>query len=179
MKQFILFASLLLAFTCSYAQKKGKNEILTYTTEDGTTYAIGDTVYLGMGSNTNGAFRYAIVEAGFFNAGQYFQSDMNGKFMAINKFRKEGNDKVGYSTLIIGRFGLITAAIQIESAITAGEVITPASKKKMEEKNKPVIIQQAGTSSIADELKKLKGLLDAGVLTQTEFDAQKAKLLAK
>lgn len=31
--------------------------------------------------------------------------------------------------------------------------------------------------SVADELVKLKGLLDAGVLTQEEFDAQKAKLL--
>ena len=34
------------------------------------------------------------------------------------------------------------------------------------------------SASIADELIKLKGLLDAGVLTQAEFDAQKAKLLA-
>lgn len=31
--------------------------------------------------------------------------------------------------------------------------------------------------SVADELVKLKGLLDAGVLTQEEFDTQKAKLL--
>jgi hypothetical protein len=28
-----------------------------------------------------------------------------------------------------------------------------------------------------DELTKLKGLLDAGVLTQDEFDAQKQKIL--
>ena len=31
--------------------------------------------------------------------------------------------------------------------------------------------------AIAEELTKLKGLLDAGVLTQQEFDAQKAKIL--
>ena len=31
--------------------------------------------------------------------------------------------------------------------------------------------------SVADELSKLKALLDQGVLTQEEFDAQKAKLL--
>lgn len=31
--------------------------------------------------------------------------------------------------------------------------------------------------SVADELKKLKDLLDAGVLTQTEFNEQKVKLL--
>ena len=32
-------------------------------------------------------------------------------------------------------------------------------------------------SSTADELIKLKSLLDAGVITQEEFDAQKQKLL--
>jgi hypothetical protein len=31
--------------------------------------------------------------------------------------------------------------------------------------------------SVADELIKLKGLVDAGVLTQEEFDAQKRKLI--
>lgn len=33
--------------------------------------------------------------------------------------------------------------------------------------------------SVADELTKLKALLDQGVLTQEEFDAQKAKLLKR
>lgn len=31
--------------------------------------------------------------------------------------------------------------------------------------------------SVADELEKLKNLMDAGILTQTEFEEQKAKLL--
>ena len=33
--------------------------------------------------------------------------------------------------------------------------------------------------SVADELKKMKELLDCGVINQTEFDEQKAKLLRK
>jgi hypothetical protein len=37
----------------------------------------------------------------------------------------------------------------------------------------------SGQISIADELKKLKELLDIGVITQQEFDTQKAKLLNK
>ncbi|WP_270321796.1 SHOCT domain-containing protein [Weissella confusa] len=36
---------------------------------------------------------------------------------------------------------------------------------------------QDNGSSVADELAKLKSLLDAGILTQDEFDAQKAKVL--
>ena len=35
----------------------------------------------------------------------------------------------------------------------------------------------AAPSDVYAELTQLKGLLDAGVLTQAEFDAQKAKLL--
>jgi len=39
--------------------------------------------------------------------------------------------------------------------------------------------QAAGTSaSTADELQKLAALRDQGVITQTEFDVQKAKILA-
>jgi len=34
-----------------------------------------------------------------------------------------------------------------------------------------------GALSLADELKKLAELRDSGILTETEFDAQKAKLL--
>ena len=37
--------------------------------------------------------------------------------------------------------------------------------------------RNTGQISVADELKKLKELLDAGILTQAEFTAQKTKLL--
>ena len=46
---------------------------------------------------------------------------------------------------------------------------------KIENDNQPVV----GSNLIADELTKLKKLLDDGVITQEEFDAQKAKLLNK
>ena len=39
-------------------------------------------------------------------------------------------------------------------------------------------VAQSGSAAASyDDLMKLKGLLDAGVLTQAEFDAQKASLL--
>src|SRR5271157_2032151 len=40
------------------------------------------------------------------------------------------------------------------------------------------IKQAAGTSNSADQLAKLADLKDKGVITQAEFDSQKAKLLA-
>lgn len=42
----------------------------------------------------------------------------------------------------------------------------------------PAAAPAAGGSDLVSELSKLKGLLDSGALTQEEFDAAKAKLLA-
>lgn len=41
----------------------------------------------------------------------------------------------------------------------------------------PVTVQKTSSSSIADELSKMKGLLDAGVITQEDFDNFKKKIL--
>ena len=41
----------------------------------------------------------------------------------------------------------------------------------------PVVEETAAPVDSYEELMKLKGLLDAGVLTQAEFDAQKQKIL--
>ena len=38
-------------------------------------------------------------------------------------------------------------------------------------------VQSAPVASAADEIMKFKGLLDAGVITQEEFDAKKKQLL--
>jgi hypothetical protein len=47
-------------------------------------------------------------------------------------------------------------------------------KNKMGKASAPT----AGVASIADEIAKLAALLDQGVITQSEFDAQKTKLLS-
>ena len=48
----------------------------------------------------------------------------------------------------------------------------------MEKAQRQYIQEAASGASTADELEKLKGLHDQGVLTDEEFAAQKAKLLA-
>lgn len=45
-------------------------------------------------------------------------------------------------------------------------------------KPQETIAPSQSTNSVAEELTKLKQLLDCGALTQTEFDTQKAKLLS-
>ncbi len=51
------------------------------------------------------------------------------------------------------------------------------SARKPEVAKQTVSHDEGITDSVADELKKLKSLLDEGVLTQEEFWAQKSKLL--
>jgi hypothetical protein len=180
MKKLSSLALLLLLSAALWAQKKGKEEILSWKTEDGTNFTVGDTLHFGMGSNTNGDFRYVYTLPTFFNSNYlYYNSSLNGKFATIDKMQKSGNAKMGYTMYFTFRYGMGSSAVNVESAITSGEMITPASKRKMDEKEKPVIIQQGGASSVADELKKLKELLDSGVLTQEEYGAQKQKLLGK
>ena len=67
---------------------------------------------------------------------------------------------------------LIIAAIVF---YVIGNSMTPVKKAKKEQVAQPnVTVQQV---SSADELKKYKDLLDAGIITQEEFDAKKKQLL--
>lgn len=66
--------------------------------------------------------------------------------------------------------GMRNAGVDIDSAEEVGEIKTAI--------NKPKVVLPSN-SSVADELLNLKAWLDSGALTQTAFEAQKAKLLSK
>ena len=57
------------------------------------------------------------------------------------------------------------------------EVINYVKAKVSEYKQAANVVNVAAPQSNADELKKYKELLDAGVITQEEFDAKKKQLL--
>lgn len=77
----------------------------------------------------------------------------------------------------------ITAATQDENTVMFQKKeneIAQEIKNKIEELQEQANRSQgAAPVSPADEIRKLKGLLDDGILTQAEFDAKKADLLAK
>lgn len=74
----------------------------------------------------------------------------------------------GANTTLIDNVDKGTAPIFVD---TLKKAINNAEQRK----NAPVASTPA--ASVADELLKLKSLLDAGVLTQEEFDSQKAKII--
>ena len=53
-----------------------------------------------------------------------------------------------------------------------------AEAQARDQATRSYVREAAGSTSTADEVAKLAGLRDQGVLTDAEFDAQKAKLLA-
>lgn len=140
----------------------------------------GSDIKLGIGSLPNGDFKYIAIAAGSWAnimdpsmAKRGIGRRYNGHFLRVKRFRKDGNEKRGYVyTLIVGGGNIANYDCDIESAILSGEVLVPE-----EFAAKPVTGAVAPISSPADELKKLKALLDAGAITQGEYDSTKKKVL--
>ena len=96
--------------------------------------------------------------------------DLSGSGYVIKRIsnakQMTGSQKVVFT---IKTGGFTTSDVWIEEAIASCEVT-------------PCVDQKSSTStkfSVADELLKLKKLLDAGAITQAEYDAQKKKVLAE
>ncbi len=146
--------------------------------KDGNIFYVGQTIKLGYGSNDNKGFQFIYESpASFVNLMtyngtvqlKYLKSLWANRSLTIKKIGLSGSKSYGYKWMLI----LVAGTpgnywCEIVEALSHKEVITPLTKKS--ETKAPI-------TSVADELKKLKELLDAGVLTQEEFDAQKKKIL--
>jgi len=149
-----------------------------YKASNGKTYHPGDTVRVGLGSMPDGNFKYIQINQLLpgppdprRSSGLSGRKDMSGGGYVIKKIKNEkqmtsGTEKVIF---VIRTGGLPTCDIWIEEAIASCEV-TPCKDAKSDTSTK---------FSVADELLKLKKLLDAGAITKEEYEAQKKKLLAE
>lgn len=152
-------------------------DMQTYTASNGKTYKIGDTVRVALGSMPDGNFKYVQASPLLFappsrNTNSLSaRKDFANTNVIIRKIKKSaqlsGSEKVVFNVKIRG---IVTYDIWIEEAISACEV-TPCAVKT----NTSI----TGGGSVADELLKLKKLLDAGAITTEEYNAQKKKLLAQ
>jgi hypothetical protein len=155
---FVFLLSPLWAFT--------QRSLTEYKASNDVTYHIGDTVKLAQGSAHNHDFLYVVT--GGLAPGVSLPRGYTGRIAVIKKIlnaRFKGTDKIYFAVGV----GLLTNYyIYIEDAIANCE-IADACK----DKNQPI----ESSSDKYDQLKKLKDLLDQGVLTQEEYDKEKAKLL--
>ena len=148
-----------------------------YKASNGRTYHVGDTLKIGMGSTADGNFKYIqVTPPPFFpprpnGNGMSARKDFSMSSAVIRKIKTAsqitGSDKVVFT---VKAGGIGTYDVWIAEAIAACEV-TPCSSSTG---------NTASTGgSVADELLKLKKLLDSGAITQAEFNAQKKKLLGE
>lgn len=137
-----------------------------YKASNGITYHVGDTVNIGRGSSVDGWFKYILASSLNTSDSQrdWFKRKFTNTGLIIKSIDyKEVNGIKKYS-FKMGSKALYNVFISIDEAIADCEVI-PCAKT-------PV----AGIDKF-DQLKKLKGLLDDKILTQSEYDKQKEKLL--
>jgi len=147
-----------------------------YKASNGRTYHIGDTVKIALGSMPDGNFKYVLASQPAFLPPRRNGNDLSARkdfahSNAVIKKIKTGSrltDNGNKIILVVKGNGLINFDVWIEEAIAACEVTPCATSTSA---------ATVPATGVADELLKLKKLLDAGALTQDEFNAQKKKLL--
>ncbi len=194
MKKTILFFATLIIIANSYAQETERILPIivkdTLFTTSGYKIVEGQEITFGKGTMPDGDFKYIRISrnslmgfGGEDNTGVNSRNSINRKFSGqhfkVVKVDKVGRKKHGYNYLVFVKWGLLgKVEIDADAAIESGEIVVPTMFKP-----KPVqaatIVEVKSQISVADELTKLKKLLDEGVLTQAEYDAQKKKLLEK
>ena len=107
---------------------------------------------------------------------QYMPHSYSGMEMTVKFFKEWSTNKTGTKTITVIDAPGRNAIAEIDNAIRAGEIVAINGISVVPKVEPPtVIIQQK--SSVADEIKKLKELLDDSLITKEEFETQKKKLL--
>ncbi len=163
-----LFLLLLLCGLCATAQKTQKLE--EYTAANGITYKVGEEFELNRGSDTNGKFVY--VNIGGWAVSSNAENNRLGAgnaglIVTIKKIKKYDYKRYKGVYFTVGGGNLTNYTINIEKAIESCEV-------KPCKEDVSAVVQE---SDKYDKLAKIKKLLDDGILSQEEYEAEKKKIL--
>lgn len=164
----------------------------TLVTSFGYRIRKNDVIKIGSGSTNDGDFKYIRINANSLfryysnrgynnlaNSANAFPRGESGLNYTVNELSMRGDNEHGYVyyAKIKLRNTLVNYEIDVENALISNELVLPEQFRKVKnDVTKQVIISQQPIS-VADELIKLKKLLDDGVLTKEEFESQKKKVL--
>jgi hypothetical protein len=150
-----------------------------YKTASGWIVKPGDKIKLGKGTMPDKDFAFIYQSRTMQLLGdasakkEYLQSNYSNKEATVKKINFVGSKRTGFTPQVVVGVGLLANYwIEIDNAVDAGEIIPPAEYAKKSQSN-------VGVPSVADELKKLKELLDAGAISKDEYDTQKKKVLSQ
>lgn len=173
MKKAFFILVMLLPLFCG-AQIPGKRTPGPYVLSNGISFKEGDTVILGTGSDPTGDFKFIYNPPNYLLGvkQQSLSKQYSNAHLIIKRFNTYTNKKVGSKVwAVVNPGGILNGVIELQQAYDAGEIVV---------KGKPPVSKNASalaSGSVADELIKLKTLLDNGAITKAEYDAQKKKLL--
>jgi|SRR5688572_1125626 len=191
MKQALLSFAFLLSIL-SHAQDSTLPRIEgdTLYTTSGFKVTEGQELKIGTGSMPDGDFKFIRRNAaslwnyysttgyqGMANQANAFPRNQAGLKYKVKRIEQRGKKKTGFVYYVVIATGMVKYEMDIDNAIKSGELIVPDEYMPKPKNQQVVVVSQP--VSVADELTKLKKLLDDGVLTQEEYDAQKKKLLEK
>lgn len=175
MKKLVPILIALFVFQSFNAQHKDE-KLEEYTASNGITYKVGDEIILGEGKFEKGRFiSVDLISSNYMttNRSNRLQAKYKGHTVIVKKIRrykifKKDSSFVALKVKLVGELGNVT--LDIESAIKLCEI---------EDCNKPETELKNTTSldNKIEQLKKLKELLDSGILTEEEFNAEKKKIL--
>ena len=181
----MFFAALLSAYTCTaqtnYATRQEAEEALKegYKTPSGWVIKKGDKLLLGPGSTGDKKFAFVYEAPGLtLNTSRTpLPASYSNKNVTVKYVLASGTKKTGFIPVVVVGVGLLTNYnVDIDNAIEAGEVVVPKEFKKGATAGAAA---PAPASSLADELKKLKDLLDSGAITKQEYETMKKKLISQ
>lgn len=195
MKKIILFFATLLIISKSFSQDSDSSlpRIFkdTLFTTSGYKIVVGQDINIGTGATPDGDFKFIrrnssgfgtamiMTDNNSYNKSQLsLPRNMAGHKGKVVKIVTRGNKKIGITYEPLITFGSGRYEIDVDNAIATGELVVP-DEFKPKAKTATTVVEVKQQISVADELVKLKKLLDDGVLTQEEYDAQKKKLLEK
>jgi len=192
----LLLAAFCLATLYSHAQTntismKGDTLMLG----NGAQFYEGEEIILGAGSAPDRSFNHIFSSPGVFSSKHTPMSgEFNGKMARVKKFEKDGSYKKSYAfnILVLDMGNGKSFWCEVQGAFESGELIVPglndrktADLKMATAKPDPPPSPEVKPTpdpkppvSIADELTKLKKLLDSGAITKDEYASLKKKLIS-
>ena len=165
MKKLVLVSAIALSILSVNAQKASYNDVATkkikgliteYTTKNGETLKIGDTILIGRASNDNINFFYLTQATGMYP----LPNSLGGGSVVIKKMKSSMKHlRVNCTSSDVTLYPIYIASLEL--AIDTKEISLNGMNKE---------------KAIA-ELKEQKDLLDLGIITEEEYNNKKIELL--
>jgi len=163
-----------------------KNAADTLYTISGFKVYTGQELQIGVGTMPDADFKFIRISStsllhhgsmngfnGLENKANSLPRNTSGQKLKVLRFDKRGDSKHGYVYYPILNY-YTRYEVDIDNAINSAEIVVP---EEFRPKQKPLVVEMNQNISVADELIKLKKLMDEGVITNEEFQSQKKKLL--